>query len=249
MVGLLVVVDALYFLCWLPLVPLDALWVLRVLLAAVALLLGFGVLLYTGIELASMKARVFWNTPALPLVFALGGLLSGCAADYLVVALLPQGLSASLSVAGAAMAGGVGEAAGATAVGGVVTLTLVTTALRVCMAVLCVATLISLLLYVLMMYATSSPGARDVALRWLNGRYALPFWGGLLLIGLLLPLALLALDTAMFAALAAVLAVVGEVFLRFLVVYSDDRRMIDAEAAFWERLPRGDEAFLDKHWG
>jgi formate-dependent nitrite reductase membrane component NrfD len=233
MVGILVVADAAYFSCWLSFLPWAGIWAVRSVTAVVAMLLGFGVLLYTGVELASMKARVFWNTPALPMVFALSGLLSGCGANCLVLFALPPSPFAHNAAAQVAMA----------LVGVAI--------LQICLTALCVAALLATMLYVLMMYSSVTPGSRKVALRWLKGRYAAPFWCGLVLAGHVLPLLLLAFGASSPATVgvAAAAAIVGGVFMRFLVVHSDDRRMIEDEAAYLARLPKGDEEFLKRNWG
>ena len=258
MVGILVVVDALYFSCWLAWFPWAGLGVLRAVIAVAALALGLGVLLYTGIELASMKSRVFWNTPALPVVFALGGLLNGCAADYLLVLVAgsPGFVIAPLQI-----------------VAQLVALPILLYAI----AIFCFLTLLALMLYVLLMLTSAGPDARAVAQRWLKGRYALAFWLGLVVLGLVLPLVLTGLvvagsggfalsaaasELAVTAAvgpgpalavaasiLAALCAIGGGVFMRFLVVYSDDRRCLEGEADYWAHLPQGDEPFLRRNWG
>ncbi|MDR1714088.1 MAG: polysulfide reductase NrfD [Coriobacteriales bacterium] len=223
MVILLVVFDALYFSFFSGWFPWSAAAGARAVVAVIALLLGLGVLLYTGIELSSMKARVLWNTPALPVLFALSGILTGVAGDYLVCGLWPYG----------------GPAADAEALAGI---------LRPLMAGLAVATVVSLLLYVLMMYTSSNPTGRTAATRWLRGSYALPFWLGAVAAGLVLPLLLLILG-GMAAALGALLFIVGGVFLRFLTVYSDDRRELAGERERLLKLPHGDEPFLKSNWG
>jgi formate-dependent nitrite reductase membrane component NrfD len=114
---------------------------------------------------------------------------------------------------------------------------------------LTVATLLAVLLYVLMMYTSSNRVARVAAARWLSGGYAIAFWVGLVGAGLLVPLLLYAIGTAPAATVASVLVIVGGLFLRFLVVYSDDRKQFDGEELRRSRLPRGDEEFLRRDWG
>jgi formate-dependent nitrite reductase membrane component NrfD len=290
MVGLLVLVDALYFSCGLAWFPWAGSEALRAVVAILALALGFGVLLYTGIELASMKARVFWNTPALPIVFALGGLLCGCAADYLLVlvsgnpgfvaAVLPPGmLSAGALSAGALPPGALPQLGAAQLAAQLVALPI----LLVGIAIFGFLTLMALMLYLLLMLTSAGPEARVVAQRWLKGRYALAFWLGLVVLGLAVPLLLagfalaavdgpglelvmltdgfglvmsadgLAVDVDSVAlaagGVAALCAICGGVFLRFLVVYSDDRRSLAGEMDYWAHLPQGDEPFLKCNWG
>jgi hypothetical protein len=57
-----------------------------------------------------------------------------------------------------------------------------------------------------------------------------------------------AMGNALAFALASLLLVIGGLFLRFLVVYSDDRRMFDGEELWRSQLPRGDEDFLKSTW-
>jgi len=190
--------------------------------AMLDLALGVAVVVYTGVLLSSMKARAFWNTPALPALFLVSGLSTGAAADALLAGLWPfDGLKATTTEA--------------------------TEALHSVDAVLLVFEVGVILLYVVLMYTSSSPTARSSAARWLKGAYAGPFWGGVVVAGLLAPLTLYAASGAVALVLAPVLVIVGGVVVRFLVVYSDDRRLFEGEQRYWERLPRGDEAFL-KAW-
>ncbi len=48
-------------------------------LGTVIAVLGFGIMLYTGLLLGLLKAVPFWNTPALPLLFVLSALSTGVA--------------------------------------------------------------------------------------------------------------------------------------------------------------------------
>ncbi|MGV8084268.1 MAG: NrfD/PsrC family molybdoenzyme membrane anchor subunit [Coriobacteriia bacterium] len=189
---------------------------------AICALVGLGVMLYTGVMLSSLKARPFWNTPALPVLFTISGLSTGAAANSLLAGVWP--------FAGA-------EEAVVSA----------HEALHMLDIGLIVFELIVVLLYVTMMYTSSNPTARLAAGKWLSGDYSKAFWGGLVVVGLIVPLAFYAIGGTVGAVLAPVLAIIGGVILRFLVIYSDDRRMTNGEQRYWERLPRGDEAFL-KAW-
>ncbi|HEY5529115.1 MAG TPA: NrfD/PsrC family molybdoenzyme membrane anchor subunit [Thermoleophilia bacterium] len=216
----LIGVSVVYFSFWTGWFPWSQMESLRKVVAGLGLLLGTGVVLYTGIELASFKARAFWNTPALPVLFAVSGLLTGAAADSLLAGLWPfAGSEAALAS--------------------------VREVLRSLCIVLVVFDFIVVMLYVLMMYTSSNPTARRAASRWLSGSFAAPFWGGLVAFGHVAPLSLYALGGVVAAVIASVLVIVGGVFLRFLVVYSDDRRLFAGEERYWERLPKGDEAFLE----
>lgn len=235
MVIALMVFDVLYFSFWFASIPWSGVQGMRVVISGFCLILGCGVLLYTGIELSSMKARVFWNTPALPIVFALSGLLSGAAANYLIVSVWPYAAWSAVSVpvdvfdiAATAM--------------------LARSSLLLTTAILGVATLVGTFIYVIMMYTSSFTGARKAAERWLSGRYALAFWGGFIAIGIGIPLILLFFSLEISSTLAALCIIFGGVVLRFLVVYCDDRRELPGEALYWQRLPEGDETFLKCDW-
>ena len=192
---------------------------LQDLVAAVDLALGVAVVVYTGVLLSSMKARAFWNTPALPALFLVSGLSTGAAADALLVGRWPfNGLHS--------------------------TVVLATESLHHLDTVLIVFELGVVLLYVTLMYTSAGPTARLSAGRWLLGSLAWAFWGGVVAVGLLVPLAAYGIGGAVAVTLAPTLVIAGGVFVRFLVVYSDDRRLLAGEQRYWERLPKGDEAFL-----
>ncbi|MDR2109181.1 MAG: polysulfide reductase NrfD, partial [Coriobacteriales bacterium] len=89
MVVCLIVIDALFFSFACGWFPWSGVAFGRSACAVGGLLLSSGVLVYTGVELSSMKSRPFWNTPALPIVFVLSGILTGLGADQLLVGLLP----------------------------------------------------------------------------------------------------------------------------------------------------------------
>lgn len=197
--------------------------VARHVIAILVLLAGCCVVVYTGIELSSMRGRVFWNTPVLPVLFAVSGLLTGTAADALCLGLWPY--TGNYDLAGAS---------------GLLT---------IACAALCVLTLAIVLLYVVLTYMTGSESAKVPAYRLLKGSFANAFWVGLITIGLVAPLVLFALGQSLAAAVAELCIIVGGVFLRFLIVYSDDRRYLPGEAEYWEDLPTGDEPFMKSNWG
>jgi hypothetical protein len=92
-----------------------------------------------------------------------------------------------------------------------------------------------------MMRTTAGAAAARAAARWLTGSYTLAFWGGVITLGLLLPLAGYALGLPILPPLC-VLA--GGLVLRFLVVYSDDRTFLPGEEKYLARLPGEHELFL-----
>jgi len=221
-VGILILIDFIYFTFWVPAIP----WyggAARSVFAVLAFLIAFGVLIYTGVELSSMKGRVFWNTPALPILFAVSGLLTGTALDLLLVGGWPCVVTPDIALA----------------------LVLAQTVLHLMCIALIVATLITVLIYVVMMYTSSNVYARRAAGRWLKGSYAKAFWLGAFGLGLVVPLLCLVCGAD---AIACICVIAGGVFLRFLVVYTDDRRTLNGEERYWGRLPQGDEAFLKTDW-
>jgi formate-dependent nitrite reductase membrane component NrfD len=220
----LIVVDALYFSFLSGWFPWSAFTAGQAVCGVLGLALAFGVLVYTGVELSGMKARPFWNTPALPILFVASGILTGVGADFLLVGLWPSS-------------------------GGTAVLLVAKGVLVVAALALTVATLFMVLLYVLMMFTSSDRVARKAAVRWLTGSYAVAFWGGLIGIGLVAPLLLLVIGGSFALVLASLLVVAGGLCLRFLVVYSDDRRQFNGEDLRRSRLPQGDEEFLTRNWG
>ncbi len=216
MLSLLIGTSFLQFTFWIDLSPWQTLTGLRQVLSAFNLLLGLGVCTYTGILLGSMKPRRFWNTPALPVLFLVSGLSTGVTLQSFLKGFWPY-------------AGG--EAAVAE----------VHELLESADLILIIMESIVILVYVLMMRTTAGPAAAQAAARWLTGTYALEFWGGVIALGLFLPLVLYVLNVQVFPSLCVL---TGGLILRFLVVYSDDRTFSPGEEKYLSRLPRGDEAFL-----
>jgi formate-dependent nitrite reductase membrane component NrfD len=216
MLSLLIVTSFVQFTFWLGFSPWRFLVGLRQAFAALNLLLGLGVCTYTGILLGSMKPRRFWNTPALPVLFLVSGLSTGSAFQALLAGAWPSATGAEAVSTAHSM-------------------------LREVDLVLIALELVSVMVFVLMMRTTAGPAASRAAARWLTGSYALAFWGGVIALGLLLPLTLYAIGVPVLPA-ACVLG--GGLVLRFLVVYSDDRTFLPGEEKYLSRLPRGDEAFL-----
>jgi len=216
MLLLLIGTSFLYFTFWPDFSPWHAFSGIRQALAALNLVLGLGVCTYTGILLGSLKPRRFWSTPALPVLFLVSGLSTGLALQSLLAGIWPFA-------------------------GSLATVESLHDTLSVTDMGLIGIELIIVLVYVLMMRTLLGPAAERAAARWLTGAYAAPFWGGVIGLGLLIPLVLYALGLLVLAPLC-VLA--GGLVLRFLVVYSDDREYLPGEEKYLVRLPDGDEAFL-----
>lgn len=221
MLGILIVTDLAYFSFWVSFLPWRNLVFLRQVLSLINLLLGIGVVTYTGILLGSMKARPFWNSPVLPVLFAVSGLSTGIAAQSLLAGFWPwQGDLGAISQ--------------------------VHSFLHNLDAGLLVFESLILMVYVGMMRFSAGEEAGRTAARWLVGSYARSFWGGLVGLGLLLPLVLYLVGGPVIV-FAPIGVITGGVFLRFLVVYSNDRKLLPGEEKYRARLPLGTEDFL-KAW-
>ena len=218
MLGILIVVSFLSGALWVAELYWTGFPVLTQVFAWLGLLLGLGVLIYTGILLGSLRARQFWNSAALPVLFFVSGLSTGFAAQSLLVGLWPW----------------VGESEALTEVHHI---------LHFSDMALMVVEIVLIFVYLLMMYGAGSAVAKSAAQSWLSGNKRFAFWFGLIGVGLVIPFVLYNLGGA-FGSLAAICVLVGGLVLRFLVVYSSERQSLPGEEAYRSRLPKGDEEFL-----
>ncbi len=93
-----------YFSFWPDFSPWRELVGLRHLVAGINIVLGLGVCIYTGILLGSLRARAFWNTPILPVLFLVSGLSTGAAAQSLLAGAWPyRGSAADVEAVHAAL--------------------------------------------------------------------------------------------------------------------------------------------------
>ena len=211
-----------YFSFWPDFSPWRELVGLRHLFAGINIILGLGVCIYTGILLGSLRARAFWNTPILPVLFLVSGLSTGAAAQALLAGAWPYR----------------GSAADVEAVHG---------ALRSLDLTLIVFELMVLFLYVVMMRLAAGKVTARIAAKWLAGEKSFAFWGGLVVLGLVAPGLLYLLPSAAAHLAAPVLILIGGLILRFLVVFSDERDELPGEGEYYARLPKPDAPFL-KAW-
>jgi protein NrfD len=216
MLSLLIAVSFAYGTFLFSFLPWHAIEGLRQVVAAIGLLLGVGVVVYTGVLPASMKARPFWHGPALPVLFMVSAISNGIAVQHLLVHILSSGSDVAVAEG------------------------LLTAANIVLLAV----ELIVLFIYVLTMRASAASPAAQAANAWLKGRQKLAFWVGLVVIGLIAPLVLYAVGDNITWILASAGVLIGGIVLRFLIVYSGDRTLLPGEAEFLAKLPSGDEEFL-----
>lgn len=192
---------------------------LRLVFAWICLLLGVGVAIYTGVFLGAIKARPFWNSPALPILFLVSALSTGLAGQSLLVHFWAFGATESevIKIAGFLHGSEIG---------------------------ILVLEIIVLMVYVLMMRYATTLSSSQIAATWLSGSKRVPFWGGMLGLGLVLPILLYLVPGSITSLLASALVLVGGIILRFLVVYTDERVLLPGEEQFLFWLPGGDEAFL-----
>ena len=211
-----------YFSFWPDFSPWRQLVGLRYLVAGINIILGLGVCIYTGILLGSLRARAYWNTPILPVLFLLSGLSTGVAAQALLAGAWPyRGSAADVEAAHAALRS--------------LDLTLIVFEIMV------------LFLYVVMMRLAAGEVAARIAAKWLAGQKSLSFWGGLVVLGLVAPGLLYLIPSAAAHLAAPVLILIGGLILRFLIVFSDERAELPGESHYYSRLPKPDAPFL-KAW-
>ncbi len=189
----------------------------RPIMLGVAGVAGFGIMVYTGVMLSTLKAHAFWATPALPVLFTVSALSTACAAIAL-------SLGGALQLEGVAL----------------LLAELIHEIVHTVDIVLVVAEIVVLLVMVLSFYGAGNVCAHEVAARWVRGKTAPLFWGGMVFGGLLLPLCLYVFGagTAASALVAPWLVLCGGLLLRYLCVYSDERAPIPGEVRFNDRLPK-----------
>jgi polysulfide reductase chain C len=205
------------------------------------MIFGICVVLYTGVLLCTMKAKPFWNTPALPVLFTVSGVSTACALLSCCTGIWPaydQVYAAITNVAGAATAGSY------TPDTLYVGVQYISEQLHHLDMVLVAVEIMVLLVYVLCMRAAGNTTAKAVAKEWIQGSKAVIFWGGMMVCGLIVPFLFYLLGDIAAEIFAPVLILASGLLLRFLIVYSDRRREIPGEARYYSRLPRGDEKFL-----
>ncbi len=112
--------------------------------------------------------------------------------------------------------------------------------------------LFQLVIWICYIWVKSSGGSvYEVAAvkRWTKGNYATGFQAGFMFVGTVVPLVLFLVPSATSVLIAGVLAILGGLIMRNLVVYSgQDRTWLPGEEKYRSRLPKGHEAFLHKVW-
>jgi protein NrfD len=155
-------------------------------LAWLNIALGVALGIYTGILLSAMVARPLWNSAVLGPLFLFSGLSAAAATVHLAVRVLPGRPAPEGAIRGGIAA--LWQPLGATLPAPGTERSLV----RADIAFLAVElVLIGLLLADL---ATGTPAHRDAVGLLFSQPYALAFWGGIVLLGILAPMALQALE-------------------------------------------------------
>jgi polysulfide reductase chain C len=186
---------------------------------------GLCIMMYTGIMLSTLKAHAFWATPALPVLFTVSAISTGCAAIVLSVGGWPVVFSAETHEA----------------------VETVLEILHVVDIVLVIAEFIILMTMVLSFLGAGNVTAKKAAKRWVCGSYAIPFWVGMVCVGLLIPLFIyIVAPGTPSEVVAPILVLIGGCLLRFLVVNTDDRAPIPGEERYYQRCASKDAEFISK---
>lgn len=170
-------------------------------LMALAALFALATSIYVGFLLAVVKCRPFWNTPLLPLLFVTSSLSTGISALTLVGS-TAGGLHVPVAVAGFMASG-----------------ELLLLAIEFLMVAFYVVTM-----------ENSLPQARAGVHRLVAGDLAAAFWIGVVALGLLLPLALLAAGTSVPPVSLSLLVLIGGFSLRYCVLFAGARALLPGEA-------------------
>ena len=174
---------------------------------------GFGIMVYTGVMLSTLKAHSFWSTPALPILFTTSALSTACAGIMLSLCGWP----------------------GVAAMSDLVAAHHVHELLHVLDIILGFAELTILLVMVLSFLGAGNRTQQRVAQRWVKGSYAGWFWIGMIGLGLVVPLIMNASGNAAAGTIACILVLCGGCLLRFLCVWSDDRQPLEGENKYYFR--------------
>jgi protein NrfD len=192
---------------------------LRQLVAAFMIAAGLVVATYPGVLLGRLKGRPLWAGPGMTALFLTSSLVTAFAAHFLC----------GFAVAPAKAPGVLGAFP----------------------AIIAALSALQLLLWFSYLWVKrSGTEAESVAAgRLICGEYSAVFKFIFILVGTVLPLVAALMPSATVQAAAALLALLGGLVMRNLVVYAGgaDRTWLPGEVKYRSRLPHGDEAFL-KAW-
>ncbi len=200
---------------------------------ALAGICGFGIMLYTGILLSSLKAHSFWATPALPVLFTISALSTACACITISVGWWPAGQNIA-TYEQLYLFYMTNEA--------------INHLLHEVDIILVAAEIVVLLVMVLSFLGAGNKTANQVAKKWVIGKWAPAFWLGMVCCGLVLPELLYVFmgGTIGSSVIAPVLVLCGGLLLRFMIVYSDERAPLPGENEYYSRLKGKDALFLTR---
>ncbi len=188
---------------------------------AAAGIAGFGIMVYTGVMLSTLKAHSFWSTPALPILFTTSALSTACACIMLSMCGWP----------------------GVAAMSDLVAAHEVHELMHVVDIILGFAELTILLIMVLSFLGAGNRTKQRVAQRWVKGSYAPVFWIGMIGLGLVVPLICNISGNPAAGTVACILVLCGGCLLRFLCVWSDDRQPLEGENRYYFRQKNADMKF------
>ena len=184
------------------------------LLAWLNIVLGVALGIYTGILLSTMVARPLWNVSILGPLFLVSGLSAGAALLHLMSAVLPPRRPAPQGMIGGAI-GALVQPLGAQPPEKRTADSLI----RADIGLLAVELLMLGLLLIGLVTATASHAAAFELL--MSGRFAVAFWGVLVVLGIVVPLLLQGLELGHripHTIVPALLVLVGGYTLRWLMV-------------------------------
>ncbi len=195
----------LHFTRWTPLTGI-ALRRARLIVAAIGFPLSLGVGIYTGILLGAIPSRPFWNTPMLAQLFLFSAMSAGTATVLLITVLLGSRRADELEHERKLL----------------ISTDLVLIVLEIFM-------LIPFLLH----HALSTWSSADSISLILGGEFTLPFWGGVILLGIMVPLAIEVYElfpvifkegaarySLLLSGASGLLVLVGGFVLRYVFVYA-----------------------------
>ena len=194
--------------------------------ATIAGIAGFGIMVYTGVMLSTLKAHSFWATPALPVLFTISALSTACAAIALSLGIFAPATIANL-----------------------LTIEVIHELIHVVDIILVCAEITVMLIMVLSFLGAGNITQKAVARRWVKGKTAPLFWIGMIGCGLVIPffLYVFGVDSAASSVVAPVLVLCGGLLLRYLCVYSDERAEIPGENRYYNRVADPHAEFVE-HW-
>jgi protein NrfD len=197
--------DLLHFTRWTPLSH-QFVHRARALVAALGFPLSLGVGIYTGILLGAIPARPFWNTPMLAQLFLFSAMSTGTATVLIVTALIGARRRDELEAE---------------------------RKLLVSTDVVLIVLEIFMLIPFLLHHALSTWSSADSISLILGGEFTLPFWIGVIVLGILLPLAIEGYElfpvilkegaarySLALSASSGVFVLAGGFILRFVFVYA-----------------------------